>query len=157
MSSPPPRDLPNPGIKPRSPALQADFLPSEPPGKPKSIPAAAAKSLQLYLTLCDPRDGSPPGSPNKENMKGSFRNDVIVLDWPVCLTRDKEVAKTTQSSDISLTSRPVTAPTPCPRDPHHLSLSKAREAQWACLVSPARWYHPEYASPLIAFSQSLPV
>ena len=24
--------------------------------------AAAAKSLQLCLTLCDPRDGSPPGS-----------------------------------------------------------------------------------------------
>ena len=31
---PPPGDLPNPGIKPRSPALQADSLPSEPPGKP---------------------------------------------------------------------------------------------------------------------------
>ena len=28
-------DLPDPGIKPRSPALQADSLPSEPPGKPK--------------------------------------------------------------------------------------------------------------------------
>ena len=25
--------------------------------------AAAAKSLQSYLTLCDPTDGSPPGSP----------------------------------------------------------------------------------------------
>ena len=30
----PPGDLPNPGIKPRSPALQADTLTSEPPGKP---------------------------------------------------------------------------------------------------------------------------
>ena len=28
-------DLPNPGIKPGSPALQADTLPSEPPGKPQ--------------------------------------------------------------------------------------------------------------------------
>ena len=27
-------DLPNPGIKPRSPVLQADSLQSEPPGKP---------------------------------------------------------------------------------------------------------------------------
>ena len=27
------RDLPDPGIKPRSPELQADSLPSEPPGK----------------------------------------------------------------------------------------------------------------------------
>ena len=33
---PSPGDLPDPGIKPRSPALQADALPSEPPGKPKS-------------------------------------------------------------------------------------------------------------------------
>ena len=32
---PSPRDLPNPGIKPGSPALQADTLPSEPPGKPE--------------------------------------------------------------------------------------------------------------------------
>ena len=31
---PSPGDLPEPGIKPRSPTLQADALPSEPPGKP---------------------------------------------------------------------------------------------------------------------------
>ena len=31
-----PGDLPNPGIEPGSPALQADSLPSEPPGKPQS-------------------------------------------------------------------------------------------------------------------------
>ena len=30
---PPPGDLPNPGIKPGSPTLQADSLLSEPPGK----------------------------------------------------------------------------------------------------------------------------
>ena len=30
-----PGDLPNPGIEPRSPALQADSLPAEPPGKPQ--------------------------------------------------------------------------------------------------------------------------
>ena len=67
-------DLPNPGIKPRSPALQADSLPSEPPGNllklySKQLAAAAAaaataaKSLQSCPTLCDPIDGSPPGSP----------------------------------------------------------------------------------------------
>ena len=32
---PPPGDRPDPGIELRSPALQADTLPSEPPGKPK--------------------------------------------------------------------------------------------------------------------------
>ena len=31
---PSPADLPDPGIKPGSPMLQADTLPSEPPGKP---------------------------------------------------------------------------------------------------------------------------
>ena len=33
---PSPGDLPHPGIKPVSPALQADSLPTGPPGKPKS-------------------------------------------------------------------------------------------------------------------------
>ena len=36
LPSPSPGDLPDPGIEPRSPALQADALPSEPPGKPAS-------------------------------------------------------------------------------------------------------------------------
>ena len=31
---PPPGDLPGPGMEPASPTLQADSLPSEPPGKP---------------------------------------------------------------------------------------------------------------------------
>ena len=31
-----PGDLPNPGTEPGSPSLQADSLPSEPPGKPGS-------------------------------------------------------------------------------------------------------------------------
>ena len=46
-------DIPDPGIESMSPALQAVSLSS----------AAAAKSLQLCLTLCDPIDSSPPGSP----------------------------------------------------------------------------------------------
>ena len=33
---PSPGDLPDPGIEPRSPALQADALTSEPPGKPST-------------------------------------------------------------------------------------------------------------------------
>ena len=37
VASPPPGDLPNPGIKPRSPAVQADSSLSEPPGKPDDV------------------------------------------------------------------------------------------------------------------------
>ena len=33
---PSPEDLPNPGIEPRFPTLQADALTSEPPGKPRN-------------------------------------------------------------------------------------------------------------------------
>ena len=64
---PRPGDLPNLGIElglPASPASQVDSLPTEPPGKPSDHPAAAAaKSFQSCPTLCDPIDGSPPGSP----------------------------------------------------------------------------------------------
>ena len=42
---------------------QADSLPLALPGKPIVLTAAAAKSLQSCPTLCDPIDGSPPGSP----------------------------------------------------------------------------------------------
>ena len=35
LPCPPPGDLPNLGIEPRPPSLQADSLPSEPTGKPK--------------------------------------------------------------------------------------------------------------------------
>ena len=61
---PSPGDLPHPGIEPGSPTLQANTLPSEPPGKYHSDAAtAAAKSLQSCPTLWDPIDCSPPGSP----------------------------------------------------------------------------------------------
>ena len=36
--------------------------------------AAAAKSLQSYLTLCDPIDGSPPGSPVPGGIQIAGRN-----------------------------------------------------------------------------------
>ena len=45
---PSPEDLPNPGIEPRSPALQADALPSEPSGKPK---LELKTSLSLFITV----------------------------------------------------------------------------------------------------------
>ena len=38
--------LPNPGIKHRSPALQADSLPSEPPGNPKNTGVGSLSLLQ---------------------------------------------------------------------------------------------------------------
>ena len=54
LSFPPPGDLPDPGIEPWSPALQADSLPSEPPEKPK-IKNLAHKinSSTVFMTSAD--------------------------------------------------------------------------------------------------------
>ena len=64
-------DLADPRIEPASlvsPTLAGRFFTTEPPGKSWdqsiSAAAAAAKSLQLCPTLCDPIDGSPPGFPS---------------------------------------------------------------------------------------------
>ena len=46
-----PGDLPNPGIKPRSPALQVDSLPAEPPRKPKNTGVGSLSLLKgIFLT-----------------------------------------------------------------------------------------------------------
>ena len=45
------RDLPNPGFKPRSPALLADSFPADPPGKPKITGLGNLSLLQgIFLT-----------------------------------------------------------------------------------------------------------
>ena len=60
--------FPNPGIKPRSlisPALASGFLTTSATWEALLLIAAAAataKSRQSCPTLCDPIDGSPPGS-----------------------------------------------------------------------------------------------
>ena len=59
---PSPWDLPDPGSKPRSPALQADFLPAEPPGKSKNTRVGSLSLLQGNLP--DPGPGIELGSPS---------------------------------------------------------------------------------------------
>ena len=56
--------------------------------------AAAAKLLQLYPTLCDPKDGSPPGSPvpgilqerTLEWVAVSFSNGINVYGYTLIST-----------------------------------------------------------------------
>ena len=78
--------LPNLGIEPRSPVLQADSLPDEPQGKPKNVHTTTqlhsshtlASKLsvvaQSCLTLCDPMDCTrlrcPWDSPGKNTGVG---------------------------------------------------------------------------------------
>ena len=63
---PPPGDLPNPGIEPVSPALAGRFFTAElPDNLPRDIKTVCSCCLvaQLCLTLCNPVDCHPPGSP----------------------------------------------------------------------------------------------
>ena len=46
----PPGDLPDPGIEPTSPALQADSLPFEPPGKPVNTPNCLQTGLRATVS-----------------------------------------------------------------------------------------------------------
>ena len=69
-----PGDLPDPGIKLRSPTLQADSLPSEPPGKPHHgiisvitswapLDFPCCSVAKLCSILCNPMNCSTPGFP----------------------------------------------------------------------------------------------
>ena len=68
-----PGDLPNPGIEPGSPALQADSLPSEPPGKlyPKSKP--------LYLFLKEVHHYAKPGAIHIDPKFKEFHLYVVLI------------------------------------------------------------------------------
>ena len=48
LSCPPPGDLSNPGMEPRSPTLQVDSLPSEPPRKPISCSKYCISNYVLW-------------------------------------------------------------------------------------------------------------
>ena len=51
-----------------------------------SAAAAAAKSLQSCPTLCDPIDGSPPGSPIPEILQAIHSSTIA---WKIPWTEDR--------------------------------------------------------------------
>ena len=52
-----PGDLPDPGMEPQSPALQADSLPSEPPEKPKNTGVSSPSPLQEIFPTQETNQG----------------------------------------------------------------------------------------------------
>ena len=80
---PSPGDLPDPGIQPQSPTLQADTLPSESPGNSKFLLLVYFMYQLNYIssvtqscpTLCDSMDCSLSGS----SVHGIFQ--ARVLEW----------------------------------------------------------------------------
>ena len=55
---PSPGDLPDPGIEPRSPALEADALASEPPGKPNW---SSQGDINFHPVIQDVHEGASTG------------------------------------------------------------------------------------------------
>ena len=53
-------NLPNLGIEPRSPTLQADSLPDEPPGKPKNTGVGSLSLPQQIFPTQESRCLKPP-------------------------------------------------------------------------------------------------
>ena len=76
---PSPGDVPNPGIKPRSPTLQEDSLPAEPQEKPKNT---GVGSLSLFQGIF-PTQGSNPGLPHCKQVlcQLSHKGSPRILEW----------------------------------------------------------------------------
>ena len=71
---PSPGDLPNPGVEPGSPALQADALSSQPPGKPKRDLWHNIKHTNIRII----------GVPEEEKKKGYEKifEEIIIENFP---------------------------------------------------------------------------
>ena len=79
MACPPPWDLPNPGTESRSPSLQADSLPSEPPGKSINTVMGSLSLLQGIF----PTQGLNPGLPHCRQIlyQLSHQGSPQLLEW----------------------------------------------------------------------------
>ena len=91
---PSPGDFPDPGIEPRSPALRADTLPSEPPGKPKNTGVGGLSLLQQIFPTQESNQGlllcrqilyqlSYQGSPFRHEVKVKLTQSCLTLCDPV--------------------------------------------------------------------------
>ena len=80
----PGEDLPNPGIEPRSPALQADSLPSKPSGKPQSV-FSYINEMSFETSKVE---GFPGGSDGKASAMLEIPVRSLVREDPV----EKEMA-----------------------------------------------------------------
>ena len=81
---PSPGDIPNPGIKPRSPALQADSLLYEPPGKPRNTGVGQFRSVQFSRSVMSdsatPWTGARQASLSITNSQSLLKLMSIAMD-----------------------------------------------------------------------------
>ena len=105
-----------------------------------SLSTAAAKSLQSCLTLCDPIDGSPPGSP----IPGILQ--ARTLEWVAISFSNawKWKVKVKSHSRVRLLATPWTAAYQAP-----LSMGFSRQEYWSGVPLPSPF--PEHSVPHFCF------
>ena len=101
----------------------------------KHAAAAAAKSLQSCLTLCDPIDGSPPGSPVPGILQSSS------LEWVAIAFSSgwKWKLKVKSLSRVQLLATPWTAAHQAPP-----SMGSSRQECWSGVPLPSLTSNQEY-------------
>ena len=129
LSFPPPGELPDPELNPHLLYLlhwEADSPALESPVKLNCC--AAAKLLQSCPTLCDPIDGSPPGSP----VPGILQ--ARTLEWVAISFSNagKWKGKAKSLSHVQLLATPWTAAYQAP-----LSMGFSRQEYWSGLPLPS--------------------
>ena len=109
-------------------SLQLEKARSQPQRHSATKTAAAAKSLQSCPTLCDPRDGSPPGSP----VPGLLQ--ARTLEW-VAISFSSECMKVKSENEVAQSC-------PTPSDPMDCSppgssvhrIFQARVLEWGAIA-----------------------
>ena len=100
--------------------------------------AAAAKSLQSCLTLCDPTDGSPPGS----TIPGILQ--ARTLEWVAISFSNAWKWKLSRSVSVRLFVTPWTTAYQAPP-----SMGFSRQEYWSGLPLPSPTFHGIYVSHLL--------
>ena len=99
-------------------------------GKLTLLPAAASKLLQSCPTLCDPTDGSPPGSPVTGILQARTLEWVAIafLTHPQCM-------KVKSESEVALSCPTLSDPMDCslPGSSVH-GIFQARVLEWGAIA-----------------------
>ena len=150
---PSPEDLPDPGIEPGSPALQADALPSEPPGKPWTLKFLVISQFLFYSSVVSIYNN------NKISVNTEFFDimQLIIINTfknvESCNLQGMRFQKTlllllchSTMSNYLLPYEQQHARLPCPSLPPGV-------CQNSCALS--RWCHPTISSSIDPFSSYL--
>ena len=139
----PPGDLSNPGIEPRSPALQADSLQSEPPGKPYQLLLKINSWIDPLLSITNatnliqhPQPRASLGSTlSLADEPLSWLNVVIKGSLPFSLWISAQPLLPGTSTTLTLRPRlelfSPSEPGPCPHTMHPTNWGPIKQG-WTC-------------------------